>query len=466
MGAGIGLKSEAGRVTHRGIDHNLNISRERPGGAPSFFLVSLLLLSPPPAVAGPPRGEPWSRHAIDDSSRGADGARLGDINGDGLLDAVTGWEEGGATRVYLNPGPLLAKDPWPKVTVGMTPRAEDAVFADLDGDGRLDVVSSTERHSQRVFVHWAPAAVGELLDGNRWKQDVFPASEGVTLWMYAEPLQLDGHNGADLVIGGKAEKGVAGARSVLGWLESPAEPRDVAKWKWHPLVEVGWTMSIVLEDMDGDGDRDILCSDRHGPTRGVFWLENPGEAAVRKAGPWNRHDVGAASAAEIMFLDVGDVDGDGLRDIVVALEVRKKNVAEPNRHSRIVWFKRLDASGDRWNEHVIVAPSNTGNVKSVAVGDVDGDGRSDLVVSCEHALSGRVGVYWLRQEGDAASPSWSARNLSGPAGIKFDLVRLLDLDGDGDLDVLTTEENEEYRGEEVGLGVVWYENPHRAAETR
>jgi hypothetical protein len=44
--------------------------------------------------------------------------------------------------------------------------------------------------------------------------------------------------------------------------------------------------------------------------------------------------------------------------------------------------------------------------------------------------------------------------ISGPLGIKFDLVKLIDLDGDGDLDVLTCEESE-------NLGVIWYENPAR-----
>ena len=40
------------------------------------------------------RGEPWNRHTIDNSSRGADGIRLLDVNADGLLDIATGWEEG------------------------------------------------------------------------------------------------------------------------------------------------------------------------------------------------------------------------------------------------------------------------------------------------------------------------------------------------------------------------------------
>jgi len=42
--------------------------------------------------------------------------------------------------------------------------------------------------------------------------------------------------------------------------------------------------------------------------------------------------------------------------------------------------------------------------------------------------------------------------VSGPEGVKYDLVALVDLDGDGDLDVITTEET-------ANLGVIWYENP-------
>ncbi|MCB9783057.1 MAG: hypothetical protein H6751_08865 [Candidatus Omnitrophica bacterium] len=38
--------------------------------------------------------QPWKRHTIDQSSEGADGVRLMDVNGDGLMDIATGWEEG------------------------------------------------------------------------------------------------------------------------------------------------------------------------------------------------------------------------------------------------------------------------------------------------------------------------------------------------------------------------------------
>ena len=64
------------------------------------------------ALVAAQSGEPWARHTIDSASRGADGVRLADANGDGLPDIVTGWEEGGTVRVTLNPGPAKSRRPW------------------------------------------------------------------------------------------------------------------------------------------------------------------------------------------------------------------------------------------------------------------------------------------------------------------------------------------------------------------
>ena len=410
-----------------------------------------------PAGREPLRGTPWIRHLIDGAGAGADGTKLGDINGDGRRDITTAWEEDGSTRVYLNPGAMAARRPWPKVIVGSTPSAEDAMFVDLDHDGAMDVVTCTEGSTRRVFVQWGPQDANRRLDPTAWRQDVFPATDGLTRWMFSAAAHLDGRHGVDLVLGGREGKNTP--RSVLGWLEAPAVARDVAAWRWHPLIEMGWVMTLQLEDMDGDGDADILYSDRTGPTRGVYWLENPGVARVAGGDKWKKHVVGATTAHQIMFLYAGDVDGDGLRDIAVGIEREKVDTKEPDAHSDVLWLRRDDPSGDRWTEHALAAPGNTGNVKGIAIGDLDGDGRADLAVSCENATGGRRGVYWRRQPAAGAGMAWAAFDISGAPGIKFDLIELLDLDGDGDLDVLTSEEREGG----PGLGVVWYENPARPA---
>ena len=88
---------------------------------------------------------------------------MADVNGDGHLDITTGWEEGGVVRVYVNPGPSKAAAIWPAATVGTVKSPEDAVFADLDGDGSEDVVSSCEGKTRTMFFHWAPKSPDEYL---------------------------------------------------------------------------------------------------------------------------------------------------------------------------------------------------------------------------------------------------------------------------------------------------------------
>jgi hypothetical protein len=142
-------------------------------------------------------GPGWTRHTIDHTSRGADGVKLGDLDGDGLLDIVTGWEEGGEVRAYLNPGPAKSREPWPRVTVGKAANVEEAIFADLDGDGRLEVISATEGRTRTVYWHrFTGGRGGELLDSTRWRTDAFPVTVGAQMWMQAAALDLDGEHGA------------------------------------------------------------------------------------------------------------------------------------------------------------------------------------------------------------------------------------------------------------------------------
>ena len=120
--------------------------------------IAAILLAPSTLAQtfGPPTGEPWVRHEIDSSSRGADGIRVADINGDGLPDLTTGWEQGGRVSAYINPGFKKARNNWPYVIVGSVKSPEDAVFVDLNSDGRLDVVSSTEGREQSLCPHCSP----------------------------------------------------------------------------------------------------------------------------------------------------------------------------------------------------------------------------------------------------------------------------------------------------------------------
>ena len=388
----------------------------------------------------------WARHTIDDSSLGADGVRLADINGDGRLDITSPWEQGGQVRVYLNPGPDGLRELWPAVTVGEVGDPEDAVFVDLDADGNMDVVSSCEGVTRSMFVHWGPADRARLLDPDAWTTEELPAASGVARWMFALPAQIDGKHGTDLIAGAKGD----GAQ--IGWFEAPADPRDLAAWEFHALYDAGWIMTIRQQDVDSDGDSDIVATDRTGERRGALWLENPGQNSV--AGTrWDEHRIGSVGEYEAMHNAVADLDADGLEDLLVAVK------GEPIRYHR-----RTRRQPPSWETHLIEIPAGAAGGKAVKVADVDLDGQADLIVSCEHATDGKIGVYWLDHGGDPTGAKWMPTSISGPEGFIYDLLQMTDLDGDGDLDVLTLEEKgpylaEGYQGRE--LGVIWYENPAR-----
>ena len=386
------------------------------------------------------RGGPWEQHTIDDSSRGADGVRPLDVNRDGRLDLVTGWEEGGIIRVYLHPGRKKVRQEWPVVTVGKVASPEDAVFVDLDQDGAIDVVSCCEGKTLSVHAHWAPKLQDQLLDPSAWTTDKFSVLDKQQAFMFCLPMNIDAQRGIDLIIGSKSHAKHQFVKTQVGWLRSPGDPRRMSDWSWHSIYEAGWIMSLIGQDMDHDGDRDVLLTDRKGESRGCKWLENPGTDRVTGHDMWQQHLIGGANK-EVMFADSGDIDQDGLQDVVTATQ-----------SSGLVIFRRLDDTGDRWQSQDIAMPPQTGAGKAVKIGDINLDNTMDLVVTCEHA-NDKHGVFWLQRNSEVES-NWLFRPISGTPGVKFDLIQLIDLDDDGDSDVLTCEERSQ-------LGVIWYENPTR-----
>lgn len=369
-------------------------------------------------------GTAWTRHTIDKTSRGADGVKLGDLNRDGLPDIVTGWEEGGVVRVYLNPGATKAREAWPQVTVGEVKNVEEAIFADLDGDGRLEVVSGTESKTRTLYLH--------RQEGDKWRTDAFPVTKNAQMWMQVAALDLDGMHGVDLLVASK------GDGAAVGWLQSPLKADDLGAWSYHKLRDAGWVMSLTPHDMDGDGDPDALFSDRKGARTGVFWLENPGAAANRDHAVWREHAIGG-SGKQVMFADIGDVNGDGLMDVAVA--------AKPVEIA--LCLRKADGG---WQEQVLTLDgTKLGDAKAVKIADMNGDALSDLLFTCENAKGPLEGIVWLEQQ---RGGPWKQHTLGGPDGLKYDLMQTLDIDGDGDLDVITCEERDQ-------LGVVWYENPQR-----
>lgn len=382
-------------------------------------MFSLLLL----AVLAQQADPPWKRHTIDATLTGADGVRLLDINKDGLPDVATGWEEGRTVRTYYHPPQHRVRNvpAWRHETVAQVCAPEDAVFADVDQDGNIDVVSACEeKQPTGVFVHYGP----------EWTTQPIAEASPTKRWIYTLPVQLPKDKRTHILAGGKWNEPELAELRLL----TPGAARADA-WTSKLLGPIGWTMSLFQIDMNNDALPDFLVSDRKGPDSGIAWYEYPS---------WTRHSI-ALQGREVMFLDHGDINQDGLTDIAAAI-----------RPSAIVWLERQGQSGLKWKEHSVPYPPNAGTAKAVAIGDLNQDGRMDLAFTCENALNGKEGVWWMEQ---LPSGQWKHHRISGPEGIKFDRMELRDLDGDGDLDLITTEER-------TPLGVIWYENPMKHQPVR
>ena len=403
------------------------------------------------ALATAASAEPWKRYTIDAASKadgklGADGVRLADANGDGLLDVVTAWENGDAIRVCLNPGPDKSRELWPAVTVGHVAGGEDAVFADLDGDGALDVVTSTEGKTQAVFVHWAPIDKKDYMKSEAWKTEAIPVLKKQGMWMYALPYDVNGDGRVDLIFGSK-NKG-----ANVGWLEAPAgDRRNLTNWKYHRLYDAGWIMSIRAVDLDGDGDQDVVFSDRKsrdkdksskGNSTGVWWLEKV-DGPEFFAKPVRLGFAGE----EMMFLDIADLNGDKRLDIAASVR--------PDKMGALLQPK---SASEKWQVKWQIAnlPQNQfGTIKAVRIADLDGDGKLDVAGTCERADKELSGCFQMVLQLDSSGEPSTYQDISGPVGVKFDRIELIDLDGDGDLDLMTCEERD-------NLGVFWYENPAKS----
>lgn len=377
-------------------------------------------------------------HLVSAVSQGADGVRLIDANHDGLPDITTPWEEGGKITVSLHPGSDAVREEWPTKIIAEVPSPEDSVWADLNGDGIYEVITCAEGKERSLWVHWNRGG-GPL---GEWISEPFPQLRNTQQWMYCLPAQVDGRYGTDLILGSK------GDNASIIWLEAPPQSfaSELSEWKVRKICDAGWTMSLVPVNNKIGVLSDLFVTDRKKETKAAKRFESVLGAVGYTVADWRRtqpfsEEIIGSTDQEPMFMDLADLDQDGLLDVVLATYSDEIDV---HRQARQGW----KFTAESWT---IKMPPNTGTGKSVGIGDIDLDGDMDIAFTCGNS-EGKHGVMWLSYRESPKETEWAAHDIGGLTGTKFDRLELIDLDNDGDLDLLTCEEKE-------NLGVIWYENP-------
>ena len=292
-----------------------------------------------------------------------------DVNGDGWTDIIVGaWGEEGIVW-FKNPGAraLNLGDPWEQHRLTPTKgKIERTDLHDYDGDGIPEIHTMS-------YVKNEPSEVYRLTSGARF---VLGAEGGGHGYAWGD---VNGDGREDFL-------------TEIGWYERPAGDPFAAPWKLHPETALPHpSCPFAVMDVNGDGRLDILFGRAH--AYGVYWWEQqpprPDGATV-----WKKHVIDE-SWSQGHVVGLADLDGDGVKELVTGKCVYAHRQGDPGTEDPAVfYYYRWNKKTSSFTRHTIAGPGeNIGLGRQLAMADLNGDGRIDIVAP------GHFGLWVLFNKG-------------------------------------------------------------------
>lgn len=189
--------------------------------------------------------------------------------------------------------------------------------------------------------------------------------------------------------------------------DAPKPPNGFPKFQVQEIesgLKIGY--AVILEDIDGDKKKDIVVVDQFQ----IVWYQNP---------TWKKRVIldGKTKPDNVCICAV-DIDGDKLPELVVGAGWKPTDTKTPG---TLQWLKRGKTIDDEWTMYPI--PCDEPTVHRLAVGDLDADGKPEIVMAPLHGLGAtakanwtdgrpvRIQVYTVPAKDPEKKQSWQSREL-------------------------------------------------------
>jgi hypothetical protein len=176
-----------------------------------------------------------------------------------------------------------------------------------------------------------------------------------------------------------------------GWYEQPADTSKDSDWKFHPVAFGLGGAQMYVYDVNKDGRNDVITSIKaHG--YGLSWFEQNTDGSFKEhviLGKTKEDNAAGAGFSQIHAIQLADVNGDGVLDIVTGKRRWAHGPAkddEPMADPVLCWFelKRDGQGGATYVKHLIDADSGVGT--QFFSGKVNADGKPDIVTANKHGV--------------------------------------------------------------------------------